>query len=91
MTLGKFIQKFRNQEKITQAEFAKKAGLARSYIARLEKDNFEEGAISLATFIRLSRVLEIPLFQLFQDIKFDKKGNLPPLGLYLQRARKRKK
>ncbi|MDD5341789.1 MAG: helix-turn-helix transcriptional regulator [Patescibacteria group bacterium] len=91
MTIGEFILEYREKNDITQSEFAKKSGLARSYIARLERGDFEDGSIGLATFIRLSKALGIPMYRLFSDLKYDNQGNLPPLGAYLLRAQRRRK
>lgn len=87
MPIGEFILAHRKKNKITQKDFAKKAGLARSFITRLENDDFEDSVISLATFIRLAKALSIPMHQLFQNVKFFNPNSLPPLGTYLQSAR----
>ncbi len=88
MNLGDFILDFRKKADITQEELAQRAGLARSYIARLERGDFEDGAISIATFIRLAKALEVPLYKFFQSINFINPDRLPSLGISLQRARK---
>lgn len=87
MNIGKFVSNYRKKSNITQEDFAEKAGLSRSYIARLERGHFEDDQISLATFIRLSKTLDIPMYKFFQEIKFLNPNNLPPLGSYLNAAR----
>lgn len=89
MGIGEYILAFRKKTKITQETLAKKAGLARSFITRLERGDFEGSSMSLATFIRLSKALKVPMYKLFQDIEFSENVELPPLGTYLRRTRKR--
>lgn len=95
MTLAQYIQKHRKDQDKTQNDLAESSGLARSYIARLERGDYEEGAISLATFVRLAKALEIPMYRFFQEVEFTRSTNLPPLGMVLKntyaRSPKRKR
>lgn len=91
MNIGEFVSNYRKKSNLTQEDFANKAGLSRSYITRLEKGDFvEDEQISLATFIRLSKALDVPMYEFFQEIKFLNPDKLPPLGSYLNAARNNK-
>lgn len=85
MTLGTFIKKIRKEKKLTQQEVAITAGLARSYISRLEDDNFKSP--SAMVLIKLAKGLGISHESILQVAGYTPKienTSLPPLDVYLR-------
>ncbi len=61
--LGRRIQMLRDQRKMTQEQLAKKAGLSRGYLARLETGRHDPSARTLAT---IAKALRVPIASLFK-------------------------
>ncbi len=84
-TLGEFIKKVRTEKGMSQEDLAKAARLARSYISRLEDNQFTSP--SAMTLIRLAKGLGVSHDELFQAAGYleqVEKNDLPPLGAYLR-------
>ena len=65
--LGKNIQKFRKEKNLSQNELAEQLGISREHLAKIET---AKRCISLKLLFRLSEVLEVPEYKLFDfDIK----------------------
>ncbi len=64
--LGRSIKEYRKKQKLTQAEFAKKAGLHRSYIGSIERG---ERNISFLKMLQISAVLETKVFDVISFLK----------------------
>lgn len=85
MTLGQFIKKIRIQKGLTQEDLAGKSNLVRSYISRLEADQFTNP--SAIILIRLAHGLGIPhdtVFQIAGYIPKIKEDELLSLDAYLR-------
>lgn len=61
--LGEQIQTLRNRRGLTQEQLAKKAGLSRAYLARLETGRHDPSATTLA---KLATALRVPISSLFK-------------------------
>lgn len=83
--IGAFIKRVRAEKKLTQEQVAKTAGLARSYISRLEDDQF--AAPSAMVLARLANGLGVSADSLFQEAGYlphVDKSKLPSFGMYLR-------
>src|SRR6266496_5854618 len=84
-TLGEFIKKVRAEKKLTQEYIASKSGLARSYISRLEDDQFKSP--SAMVLVRLARGLGVSheaIFQIAGYIPKIEKTGLPSFDVYMR-------
>jgi transcriptional regulator with XRE-family HTH domain len=84
-SLGQFIQKVRTDKKITQEQLAISSGLARSYISRMEDDQFKSP--SAMVLIRLAKGLGVShdtIFQIAGYIPKIAKTELPSFDVYLR-------
>ena len=79
MILSERLRAIREQQKLSQGEIEKRTGLKRCYISRIENGHTVP---SLATLERMSRALQVPLYQFFYD------GKKPAVPLALSSARK---
>lgn len=85
ITLGEYIKHQRTEKKYTQEELAHESGLARSYISRIEDDQFKSP--SAMVLIRLAKGLGIShetIFHIAGYIPEIEKTNLPSFGVYLR-------
>lgn len=85
MSLGDFIKETRKQKELSQDDVAKKADIARSYISRIEDNQFKMPSAML--LIRLAKALEVNHDELFQAAGYlpkIKKDNLPSFSAYLR-------
>jgi transcriptional regulator with XRE-family HTH domain len=83
--LADFIKKVREEKKLSQERVADEAGLARSYISKLEDGKF----ISPSAFVltKLAKGLGVSKEAIFQTagyISATEDHNLPPLDVYLR-------
>jgi transcriptional regulator with XRE-family HTH domain len=80
--LGLFIKQTRNEKNLSQEEVANEAGLARSYVSRLEDGNYK--APSVMTLIRLAKGLGVSNERLFAEagISIREGQELPELDVY---------
>lgn len=70
------IKEIRNCKGITQSELARKVGLSRSYISKIER-NISNGSITLHTFLKIMEVLEASPYDVFEfcdDCKYRQNG-----------------
>jgi len=74
MMIGDRLRALREVKGFSQGEIEKRAGLARSYISRVENGH---GVPAIETLEKFVRALEVPLYQLFYD------GKKPPERLPL--------
>lgn len=84
-SLGKFIKRIRHEKKLTQEEVAKAGGLARSYISRLEDNDFKSPSAML--LVRLAKGLGVShdtLFHVAGYVPKMDKTNLPSFDVYLR-------
>lgn len=71
------MRTLRKRKKLTQKEVAKKTGLLRCNVGRLEN---RKAAPTIATLEKMAHALEIPIFQLIYDYETSPKpANLPKL------------
>ena len=85
MALGIFIKKVRQEKRLSQEKVANIAGLARSYISRLEDGEFKSP--SAMVLIKLAKGLGVSHEALFQAAGYTpeiQKSDLPPLDVYLR-------
>ena len=64
MSLGQFIRSARRSRGLSQWELAQISGLGRSYISRLELDDYEYP--SAKTFLALSKALRVTVNDLYE-------------------------
>ena len=69
--IGKNIKKYRKQKGWTQKQFAEKCNYSVNYISDLEGNTFK--TCSLNTLYHISKILEIHIRNLFDDIEDKKK------------------
>ena len=63
MTLGEIIRKFRSENNISQAEFAKKSGISKAYICMLENNrNPDSGKPIAPTYTTFQKVAAVTGF-----------------------------
>lgn len=65
--VGKNIRKYRKLKGLKQRELAEKCNLSEEFISDIESDTFR--TISLNTLYLISKVLEIHIMLLFQDLE----------------------
>ena len=66
LTIRNNIRYYRKQLHLTQEDLAEQADLSTSYIKQIESElDFKN--ISLSALVKLSKALEIPIYQLFQE------------------------
>lgn len=65
--VGKNIRKYRKLKGLKQRELAEKCSLSEGFISDIESNTFR--TISLNTFYLISRVLDIHIMLLFQDLE----------------------
>ena len=63
---GVKVREMRKKQKISQEELAHKAGLHRTYIGMIER---AERNVTLGNIQKIANGLEIPLVELFKNIK----------------------
>src|SRR5690242_14761505 len=83
--LGAYIHKLRTEKRLTQEELAEKSGLARSYISRIEDDQFKYP--SAMVLIRLAKGLGVSHDTIFQIAGYIPKmgdTDLPSFDVYLR-------
>lgn len=64
MIIGNRLKDLRESRKLSQGDIEKRTGLLRCYISRLENGHTVP---SIETLEKISRALEIPMYQLFYD------------------------
>lgn len=64
INLGKTINQFRIQKKLTIKELAEKTGLTQSMLSQIERDLTNP---SINTLKKISKCLNVPLFRFFQE------------------------
>jgi transcriptional regulator with XRE-family HTH domain len=64
--LGEFLREARKEAELSQEAFADKLGINRTYYGNLERG---ENAISIEKLQEISRVLNIPLSELFKQVE----------------------
>jgi transcriptional regulator with XRE-family HTH domain len=70
MIIGNRLRTLREQKQLSQGQIEKRTGLLRCYISRVENGHTVP---SIHTLEKMSRALEVPLYQLFYD------GKNPPI------------
>lgn len=63
--LGRAIMMRRRQQLISQEDFARKAGITRSYMSHIENG---KRVVSIAIIDKIARTLDISLAELFRDL-----------------------
>ena len=66
MIIGDRLRELREQKQFTQGEIAKRTGLLKPYISRVENGHSVPG---LETLEKFARALEVPMHQLFLDVQ----------------------
>lgn len=64
--VGKNIKKYRKLKSMKQSELAEKCNLSEGFISDIESNTFR--TISLNTLYHISKILDIPIMELFKDI-----------------------
>src|ERR1700737_3371317 len=78
MILGDRLRTIREQKNLSQGDIAKRMGLFRGYISRIENGHTVP---SVETLEKIARALEVPLYQLFYEGEEPPKlPNLPRRG-----------
>lgn len=68
MSIGKNIQRFRKERKLTQEELAKRIGISKSHMSKIEIDNKKP---SMEILIKLANILNIPLDYFVGNVDID--------------------
>src|SRR5712691_12729929 len=66
MIIGDRLRELREQKQFSQGEVAKRTGLLKPYVSRVENGHSVPGVETLEKF---ARALEVPMYQLFFDIE----------------------
>ncbi|SRR5712692_1867264 len=66
MIIGDRLRELREQKEFTQGEVAKRTGLLKPYVSRVENGHSVPG---VATLEKFARALEVPIYQLFLDVE----------------------
>ncbi len=69
MMIGNRLREFREERKLSQGDIAKRTGLLRCYVSRVENGHTVP---AIETLEKFARALEVPMYQLFYD------GEEPP-------------
>lgn len=64
MIIGERLRELREQKKLSQGDIQRKTGLLRCYLSRVENGHTVP---SIETLEKISRALEVPLYQLFYE------------------------
>ncbi len=81
LSLGKFIKQVRIAKKLSQGEVARRAGLARSYISRLEEGEYSRP--SAITLNRLAKGLNVSNERIFAITGVSvRRGKFPAFDVY---------
>lgn len=64
MIIGVRLRTLREQKNLSQGQIEKRSGLLRCYISRVENGHTVP---SIETLEKMSRALEVPLYQLFYE------------------------
>lgn len=73
MSVSKAVLRIRKEKGMTQGEVGRRAGLAASYVSRIENGRIQP---TMTTLGRLAEALEVPVSSIF---KISEKGTGPPL------------
>lgn len=73
MTVADRLRSIREMKELSQGEVARRSGLYRSYLSRVENGHTVP---TIATLKKIARALEIPLYQLFYE---NEKSPEPPV------------
>src|SRR6266852_1919005 len=75
MIIGDRLRELREQKQFTQGEIAKRTGLLKPYVSRVENGH---SVPAIDTLEKFARALEVPMYQLFLDVEgAPKLPNLP--------------
>jgi transcriptional regulator with XRE-family HTH domain len=74
MIIGDLLRELREQKKFPQGEIAKRTGLLKSYVSRVENGQSVPGVETLEKF---ARALEVPMYQFLDVEKAPKPPRLP--------------
>lgn len=74
MIVADRLRNIREMKKLSQGDVAKRSGLYRSYVSRVENGHTVP---TIATLEKIARALEIPTYQLFYE---DEKSPEPPVS-----------
>jgi transcriptional regulator with XRE-family HTH domain len=74
MLIGDRLRELREQKQFTQGEVAKRTGLLKPYVSRIENGH---SVPAIETLEKFARALEVPMYQIF--LNFEEAPNLPRL------------
>src|SRR6266852_5875375 len=66
MIIGDRLRELREQKQLTQGEIAKRTGLLKPYVSRVENGH---SVPAIETLEKFARALEVPMYQLFLDVE----------------------
>jgi len=75
MIIGDRLRELREQKQFTQGEVAKRTGLLKPYVSRVENGH---SVPAIETLEKFARALEVPMYQLFLDVEGAPKLPHPP-------------
>lgn len=76
MTLGERIKELREQQGLSLAELARRSGLSKGGLWKIENDDCDASVKSVAT---ICRALNLPLVSVFAAISIDETEEVAPL------------
>src|SRR5712691_7243739 len=66
MIIGDRLRELREQKQLTQGEVAKRTGLLKPYVSRIENGH---SVPAIETLEKFARALEVPMYQMFFEIE----------------------
>jgi transcriptional regulator with XRE-family HTH domain len=85
--LGKTVKELRERRGMTKSALAERAALTPSYISRLEKGDYQDRSLTLATCIGLAHGLKVALKELLADAGLLSASDTSSLRLVLERKK----
>jgi transcriptional regulator with XRE-family HTH domain len=82
MVIGKRLRALREEKNLSQGDIAKRTGLLRPYLSRVENNHTVPG---VETLEKIARALEVPLYRIFYD------SDEPPQVFYLPKRNHEKR
>ncbi len=84
LKISSYLKNLRAGEKLTFEELSSRTKLSIGFLSRLEKGDYDEKNISLATIIRLATGLGVKVKDLLDQLGILENNHLPAIGAYLR-------
>lgn len=84
LKISNYLKGLRAEKKLTFEDLSGKTKLSIGFLSRLEKGDYDEKNISLATIIRLATGFDIKVKDLLDQMGILEQNQLPAIGAYLR-------